>query len=74
MRYPVMTEMHLAERWQITPTRHHPEHPGRAAAPVHEPAVVPAESAADRLGCAAGGGGRIRFVTETAGECQDFCV
>ena len=38
---------------------HHPEHPGRAAAPVHEPAVVPTEPTSDRLGGAAGGGGRI---------------
>jgi len=59
MRYPVMTEMHLAERWQITPTRHHPEHPGRAAATVHELAVVPAQSAADRLDGAAGRGGGV---------------
>ena len=43
---------------------HHPEHPGRAAAQVHEPAVVPAQSAADRLGGAAGGGGGVRRLTE----------
>ncbi len=43
---------------------HHPEHPGRAAAQVHEPAVVPAEPAADRLGGAAGGSGCVRCLTE----------
>lgn len=42
--------------------RHHPEHSGRTAAQVHEPAVVSAEPAADRLGGAAGGGGKVRCV------------
>ncbi len=43
---------------------HHPEHPGRATAQVHESAVVPAEPAADRLGGAAGGSGCVRCLTE----------
>ncbi|MBS0577549.1 MAG: transposase [Proteobacteria bacterium] len=38
---------------------HHPEHSGRTAAPVHEPALVPAQSAADGLGGAAGGSGGV---------------
>jgi hypothetical protein len=42
---------------------HHPEHPGRAAAPVHEPAVVPTEPTSDRLGGAAGSGGGVRRLT-----------
>ena len=37
--------------------QHHPEHPGRAAAQVHEPAVVPAESLPTGLGGAAWGSG-----------------
>lgn len=35
------------------------DHPGRAAAPVHEPAVVPAQPAANRLDGAAGSGGWV---------------
>jgi len=36
--------------------RHHPSHPGRAAAPLHEPAVVPTQPATDGLDDAARAG------------------
>jgi len=47
----------LLQRQGDQVARHHPEHLGGQATPVHEPAVVPAESAADRPGSVAGGGG-----------------
>ena len=37
----------------------HSNHPRGAAAALHEPVVVPAKPAADRLDGAAGGGGEV---------------
>src|SRR6218665_2860820 len=42
---------------------HHPEHSGRATAPVYEPALVSAKSAANRLDGAAGGGDWVLCLT-----------